>query len=1065
MQDNWKFDALIVVTPSDCERLMPLYPRLINNFGYGRLCFIGAPGVKDAFEKDKSVAEQSFFVDENSLIPFDEVNSCLANRLKEQLAGREMPRGVTGWYYQQFLKMQYSYVCRDDYYMVWDGDTIPCHKIGMFQEETGKPYLDLKHEYHPEYFITLSKLLPGFNKVIERSFISEHMLMRKDIMQGLIADIEANTEIEGSKFWEKIINSIPPEKICQSSFSEFETYGTYVAVKHPDVYALRDWHSFRLGSQFFSIETITDRDFTWLGKDFDAISFEKNQQMIGDGTDLFTNPYYQQKLSAKQMLQAIQMEFNGGYKEVWADDPVTMKNANVTVGGFAAAKGIDNRTLIVIVNDGNEEHLKMSVKGVEESMSPLNYKIVTAEDDGKSFYATVNRAVRELEDPQYLDWDIFVIKSGTRVVFDSIHFLKHAIYSQDGIGAAGCVSNLAGNGQKLDVEFDTVDEYVRFGEKNNVLMEEPCEERDILSGNGVLLTREAFNAIGGFDESYEGQGRAGDIDYSLRLRAAGYKLLLVKNSFVYRQVWNPDEDKVGDADRRKLENRFGKEVIGRLMGDEVSKVQKEESSYSTEQKNKLIDIFTDAELRYVKAVSEYHIDRDKGKLNAELTKSIGELTSLAKGLEAIVMRFFVTKDIPQYYIFCDDVLGDEMKIILKNALTIVFALIKYLSDAISSEEIDIYDPDSMNNWGELALLLRFDVLSPPKETINGVANMGNVYAQLDHLAELNRDYYLVKAMWQNSSNCFLPRLEDSDIAIVMQGPINYERGFTLEVLMRYRKIYPNAAIILSTWEGEVTREFRFQAESVGILILENEQPKESGPWNIRYQLISTQKGLELAEQIEGIKYVLKTRTDQVFLLPNFMVLFKNTLRTYPVSNENLHERIVFPGGFASMCTYPFRITDFFTFGRVEDLKNYYAASGENEKLSATFADLERRNQQFLNVMGRAPYDNYAVMCMMDSEKRRAVVERIRDSIDPETYIASSFYERTILKRQLSPEDDVLMHYWTFVKNCAVFVDTDDILFLWKKYRSQYIDLSSNIADGGMTHGTWLSMYYDDRFKL
>ena len=108
----------------------------------------------------------------------------------------------------RFLKMQYAQICTDEYYMVWDGDTIPCKEVNMFHEESGKPYLDMKHEYHKEYFDTMSAILPGFGKVIERSFISEHMLIKTDIMRNLIEDIEKNDTLNGDTFWKKIINSI-----------------------------------------------------------------------------------------------------------------------------------------------------------------------------------------------------------------------------------------------------------------------------------------------------------------------------------------------------------------------------------------------------------------------------------------------------------------------------------------------------------------------------------------------------------------------------------------------------------------------------------------------------------------------------------------------------------------------------------------------------------------------------------------------------------------------------------------------------------------------------------------
>ena len=331
-KSNEKFDALIVVTPTDCERILPLYPRLVENFDNGNICFIGTQKVGELVE-NSAISSRSSWVDENDIVPFDDVHACMAKRLAPILKGDALPRGVTGWYYQQFLKMQYANMCRDEYYMVWDGDTIPCRKINMFSPETGQPYLDLKHEHHAEYFETMGRILPGFGKVIERSFISEHMLFRCDIMKNLIADIEKNERIEGERFWEKIINAIEPEKIYDSSFSEFETYGTYAALRYNEVYRLREWHSFRLGGSFYEIDTITDGDLAWLGVDFDAISFEKGQTVLEENKGYFDNPKVQKKISAKRLLQAAQMEYKDAYKEVWADDPEAAR-ANVRKGGY-----------------------------------------------------------------------------------------------------------------------------------------------------------------------------------------------------------------------------------------------------------------------------------------------------------------------------------------------------------------------------------------------------------------------------------------------------------------------------------------------------------------------------------------------------------------------------------------------------------------------------------------------------------------------------------------------------------------------------------------------------------
>ncbi len=312
------FTTIIVITPKDFPRLVGLYDRLVKNIPSERLLFVSDPAIEEELKK-ANLGDNVSFVDENKLLTFDSVKECMTEHLRPLLGDEPVPRGAIGWYYQQFLKMEYSKICEDEYYMTWDGDTIPCAPFSMFQAETGKPYLDLKQEYHALYFETLEKLLPGMRKVIGKSFISEHMLFNKKIMQNLISKIEENDNIPGTRYWEKIINAIKPEQISESAFSEFETYGTYVAFTEPDHYKLREWHSFRLAGEFFNPDTICDRDFEWLAKDFHALSFEKNQFVREDNKNLFDNPEYQSKLSARKMLEIAQEEFNGGYIEVWGD--------------------------------------------------------------------------------------------------------------------------------------------------------------------------------------------------------------------------------------------------------------------------------------------------------------------------------------------------------------------------------------------------------------------------------------------------------------------------------------------------------------------------------------------------------------------------------------------------------------------------------------------------------------------------------------------------------------------------------------------------------------------------
>ncbi len=319
MSDKHVFDTLIVTTPDDFRRVSIHLPRISANITNGRLIFIGRSEV-GSLVRDNLDSSKFSFINENEIVPFDDVHALFCKRLESIAQGQEIPRRLTGWYYQQFLKMKYAYICDNEYYMTWDGDTIPCKKVEMFDPITDQPYFDLKHEHHKPYFETLSVILPGMSKIIEQSFISEHMIFKCEFMKELVDAIEGNTNIEGTLFWEKILNAIPPEDIQNSAFSEFETYGTFVSLRHVNFYKPHEWHSFRYGASFFDPKKISDSDYEWLSKDFGAITFEKNQTVREDHKNLFDNKEYQSKLSARQMLEIAQEDFEGdSYIEKWGE--------------------------------------------------------------------------------------------------------------------------------------------------------------------------------------------------------------------------------------------------------------------------------------------------------------------------------------------------------------------------------------------------------------------------------------------------------------------------------------------------------------------------------------------------------------------------------------------------------------------------------------------------------------------------------------------------------------------------------------------------------------------------
>lgn len=264
---NYKMNLIIPISSIDFEKVKvnyKFYKKYI--FGINNLVFIGNEEVEKLINESHSIFEKTKFINEKSLIDVDRIKKLIEKRNQNAIKR-------SGWYIQQFLKMQYCKLCKDKYYLIWDCDTIPIKKVNMFNNDR-KPYFDVKEEYNKPYFITMEKLLPELGKKYNYSFISEHMLIRTKIMKNLINRIENNINIYGDKWYEKIINSINIDDLPNSGFSEFETYGTFANVHYNDSYKIRKWKSLRGGKYYYNPKFFSFEDGQNISDKFDAISFE-----------------------------------------------------------------------------------------------------------------------------------------------------------------------------------------------------------------------------------------------------------------------------------------------------------------------------------------------------------------------------------------------------------------------------------------------------------------------------------------------------------------------------------------------------------------------------------------------------------------------------------------------------------------------------------------------------------------------------------------------------------------------------------------------------------------------
>ena len=157
----------------------------------------------------------------------------------------------SGWYFQQFLKMAISNLPDTaDHYLIWDSDTILLRSLTFFDAD-GKVFVNPKIEDHKPYFEVLQKII-GVEKQVDFSFISEHLMINKSYMSELIHSFV--TKASDKISWvELILNSIDDDSLSVSGFSEFETYGNFIALNYKDSFRCRSIKSTRNGALYFGM--------------------------------------------------------------------------------------------------------------------------------------------------------------------------------------------------------------------------------------------------------------------------------------------------------------------------------------------------------------------------------------------------------------------------------------------------------------------------------------------------------------------------------------------------------------------------------------------------------------------------------------------------------------------------------------------------------------------------------------------------------------------------------------------------------------------------------------------
>lgn len=191
------------------------------------------------------------------------IRAALAERLGDRMRHR------LGWYIQQFAKIEAMRRAGPGLALIWDADTLPLRDLA-FQTDSGTILVYSADEYHQPYFATIERLL-ALPRATDFSFIAQCLAMPGDWVEACCAEMARS---HGGCWMQAVVAAIDPAQA--SSFSEYETLGTWMVHRHSDSVAVLHDAWFRHGSGLLGpLATASPRALSRLAESFDFVAFER----------------------------------------------------------------------------------------------------------------------------------------------------------------------------------------------------------------------------------------------------------------------------------------------------------------------------------------------------------------------------------------------------------------------------------------------------------------------------------------------------------------------------------------------------------------------------------------------------------------------------------------------------------------------------------------------------------------------------------------------------------------------------------------------------------------------
>jgi GT2 family glycosyltransferase/spore maturation protein CgeB/tetratricopeptide (TPR) repeat protein/protein-L-isoaspartate O-methyltransferase len=175
---------------------------------------------------------------------------------------------------------------------------------------------------------------------------------------------------------------------------------------------------------------------------------------------------------------------------------------------------------LIVVDNG-------STDGTQDYLRSLSWLRLISNAENRGFPAAVNQGFAVAAGNQVL-----LLNNDTIVTTGWLTRLLHALHSDPRIGLAGPCSNYVSGEQQVGVSYDDLSGLDGFAWDWSQVNRNVIQETDRLVGFCLLIRKELIDAIGRLDERF-GVGCFEDDDYSRRALKAGFRAVIVRDSFVH----------------------------------------------------------------------------------------------------------------------------------------------------------------------------------------------------------------------------------------------------------------------------------------------------------------------------------------------------------------------------------------------------------------------------------------------------------------------------------------------------------------------------------------------------